>query len=71
MITIDPYEMHLRYTYDMNKWMSINQTLTAAYYDYKKSEYHLFFDKNVYRVWTVNVPYMNRLPMSWVCHHHE
>mgnify|MGYP006938800584 CR=1 FL=1 len=67
MITIDPYEMKLRFTYDIQKWMSINDTLTAAFYDYRKNVYHLFFDNNRYYTWTVNVSYMNSLPMSWVC----
>lgn len=66
MITIDPYEMDLRYTYDINKWMAINETITAAYYDYHRAVYHFFFDNNRYRTWTVNVTYQNRLPMSWV-----
>ncbi|KAH7638967.1 hypothetical protein HUG17_3000 [Dermatophagoides farinae] len=65
MITIDPYEMKLRFTYDIQKWMSINDTLTAAFYDYRKNVYHLFFDNNRYYTWTVNVSYMNSLPMSW------
>lgn len=67
MITIDPYEMKLRFTYDIQKWMSINDTLTAVFYDYRKNVYHLFFDNNRYYTWTVNVSYMNSLPMSWVC----
>lgn len=66
MITIDPYEMILRFTYDISKWMSINETITAAYYDYKDSVYHLFFDHNRYYTWTVNVTFQNGLPMSWV-----
>lgn len=66
MITIDPYEMKLRYTYDIQKWMSINDSLTAAFFDYRKSIYHLFLDNNRYYTWTVNISYMNSLPMSWV-----
>lgn len=66
MITIDPYEMRLRFTYDIKKWMSINETITAAYYDYRSHEYHFFFDNNLYRIWKVNVSVMNSLPMSWV-----
>lgn len=65
MITIEPYEMKLRYTYDIQKWMSINESLTAAFYDYHQSVYHLFFDNNKYFTWTVNVSYMNKLPMTW------
>ena len=67
MITIDPYEMRLRYTYDLRKWMGINETITAAHYDYHTSEYHLFFNDNQYRTWKVNVSLQNSLPMSWVC----
>lgn len=66
MITVDPYEMNLRYTYDIREWMSINTSLTAAYYDYRSSIYHMFFDNNKYYTWTVDVPYMNKLPMKWV-----
>lgn len=66
MITIDPYEMHPRYTYDIRKWMGINETLTAVFYDYRSSEYHIFLAHNKYYKWTVNVTFMNRLPMSWV-----
>ncbi|KPM10583.1 hypothetical protein QR98_0091420 [Sarcoptes scabiei] len=65
MITIDPYEMNLRYTYDIRQWMSINETITAAFFDYHQSVYHFFFENNRYRKWTVNVPYMNSLPMTW------
>uniref|UniRef100_A0A6P6YGY3 Uncharacterized protein LOC113798200 n=1 Tax=Dermatophagoides pteronyssinus TaxID=6956 RepID=A0A6P6YGY3_DERPT len=65
MITIDPYEMKLRFTYDIQKWMSINDSLTAAFFDYRKSIYHLFLDNNRYYTWTVNISYMNSLPMSW------
>ncbi|KAJ6219307.1 hypothetical protein RDWZM_005119 [Blomia tropicalis] len=65
MITIDPYEMDLRFTYDLRKWMSINETITGAFYDYHNHIYHLFFANNRYRTWTVNVTRQNSLPMSW------
>ena len=66
MITIDPYDMRLRYTYDLAKWMSINETITAAFYDFRSHVYHFFFDQNRYRTWKVNVTFQNSLPMSWV-----
>lgn len=65
MITIDPYDMRLRRTYDMQQWMKLNDSMTAAHYDYDRSIYHLFFENNVYRTWTVNRTLMGKLPMGW------
>lgn len=65
MITIDPLEMRLRYTYDISKWMNISEPITATFYDYRTHVYHFFFNQNGYRTWQVNVTFMNNLPMSW------
>ena len=71
MTVIDPYKMDLRFTYDISKWMAINETITATYYDYRDHSFHLFFDNNKYRIWKVNVSLMNKLPMGWVCISHS
>jgi len=65
MTVIDPYKMELRFTYDINKWMAINETITATYYDYRTHSFHMFFNNNKYRIWKVNVSLMNSLPMGW------
>lgn len=66
MVTIDPLEMRLRYTYDISRWMNMSEPITATFYDYRTHVYHFFFDQNGYRTWQVNVTFMNSLPMSWV-----
>jgi hypothetical protein len=66
MTVIDPYKMELRFTYDVQQWMSINETITATYYDYRLHRFHLFFSHNKYHIWKVNVSLMNSLPMGWV-----
>lgn len=64
---IDPYKMELRGTYDMRRWMSLSEPVTAAFFDLKNYEFYLFTGSNYYYIWKINTTLMDRVPLGWVC----